>query len=72
MLFLMIKPFELLQANNLPINILPISYSGQSSQISVYDFPKNVIVNLNQGSAIKSMDFHPSQMSLLLGELLLP
>lgn len=34
------------------------------------DLPKTVVASLNQGSAIKSMDFHPVQLTLLLGQLL--
>ncbi|XP_056176451.1 topless-related protein 4-like isoform X1 [Syzygium oleosum] len=30
------------------------------------DLPKTVVCNLNQGSAVKSMDFHPVQQTLLL------
>ena len=33
--------------------------------------PTAVVVNLNQGSAVNTMDFHPSQQTLLLGKLLL-
>lgn len=62
----------LLQVNNVPVNILPVTYPGQSHAHAVYssdDLPKNVVVSLNQGSAVKSMDFHPLQQSLLLGLL---
>lgn len=62
-----------LQVNNLPVNILPLAYPGQSHAHSMHsadDLPKNVVANLNQGSAVKSMDFHPVQQTLLLGLLL--
>ncbi|KAG8379818.1 hypothetical protein BUALT_Bualt07G0129000 [Buddleja alternifolia] len=68
------RPFGLPEeANNLHVNILPIAYPGpgQSQAHSVYsadDLPKNVVANLNQGSAVKSMDFHPVQQTLLLVE----
>jgi hypothetical protein len=58
----------------MPVNILPVMYPGQSHAHSLYssdDLPKAVVVNLNQGSAVKSMDFHPVQQILLLGKLLL-
>ncbi|GJX17232.1 topless-related protein 4-like protein isoform X1, partial [Tanacetum coccineum] len=55
--------------NHLPVNILPVGYSGQSHGQSSYssdDLPKTVVMTLNQGSAVKSMDFHPVQQILLL------
>ncbi|CAL5339434.1 unnamed protein product [Camellia sinensis] len=55
--------------NNLPVNILPVGYHGQSHGQSSYssdDLPKAVVMTLNQGSAVKSMDFHPVQQILLL------
>ncbi|KAL8457086.1 hypothetical protein ACS0TY_034234 [Phlomoides rotata] len=58
------------EANNLPVNIMPSNiYPGQSRAHSMYsadDLPKTVVANLNLGSAVKSMDFHPSQLTLLL------
>ncbi|KAI3973941.1 hypothetical protein MKX01_030517 [Papaver californicum] len=57
------------EPNNLPVNILPIQYPGQSHAQSLYssdELPKNVVMSLHQGSAIKSMDFHPVQQTLLL------
>lgn len=59
------------QVNNLPVNILPVAYTPQSHGQSYYgadELPKTVIMTLNQGSAVKSMDFHPVQQILLLGE----
>ncbi|XAR66873.1 hypothetical protein NMG60_11013241 [Bertholletia excelsa] len=57
------------EVNNLPVNILPIGYTAQSHGQSSYasdDLPKTVVMTLNQGSAVKSMDFHPVQQILLL------
>ncbi|KAK9269702.1 hypothetical protein L1049_001480 [Liquidambar formosana] len=57
------------QPSNLPVNILPAAFTGQSHGQSSYssdDLPKNVAFTLSQGSAIKSMDFHPVQQILLL------
>lgn len=62
--------FDLLQANNLPHNLSSISYTGRSHVHSAYSadyLPKTVVANLSQGSAIKSMDFHPREQTLLLG-----
>lgn len=59
-----------MQVNNLPMNILPVTYPGQSHGHTLYsseDLPKNVFSDLNQGSTVKSMDFHPVQQTLLLG-----
>ncbi|KAL8042991.1 hypothetical protein ABFX02_09G089000 [Erythranthe guttata] len=57
------------EVNKMPVNILPIVYPGQShahSSNSADDLPKTVVANLNQSSAVKSMDFHPVQQTLLL------
>ncbi|XWS72950.1 hypothetical protein CRYUN_Cryun02cG0083500 [Craigia yunnanensis] len=57
------------EVNNLPVNILPVPYAGQSHGQSSYspdDLPKTVVMTLSQGSAVKSMDFHPVQQILLL------
>lgn len=54
----------------MPINMLPVGYMGQSHGQSSYssdDLPKTVVMTLNQGSTVKSMDFHPVQQILLLG-----
>lgn len=66
--------FDYLQANNMPVNIMPAIYPGQSpshahSMYPADDLPKTVMANLNHGSAVKTMDFHPSQQTLLLGLL---
>lgn len=58
----------------MPVNILPVGYNSQShgqslgqSSYSSDDLPKTVVMTLNQGSVVKSMDFHPVQQILLLG-----
>ncbi|KAJ6802893.1 topless-related protein 1-like isoform X1 [Iris pallida] len=46
---------------------LPVGYPGfPRNQYSTEELPKNVAVVLNQGSSITSMDFHPSQPTVLL------
>ncbi|CAI0542826.1 unnamed protein product [Linum tenue] len=64
------RPFGMSEeVNNLPVNILPVAYAGHSHGQSSYssdDLPKNFVMALNQGSAVKSMDFHPLQQILLL------
>ncbi|KAM7253948.1 hypothetical protein ACFE04_031630 [Oxalis oulophora] len=65
------RPFGLSdEVNNLPVNILPVTYSnqahGHTSLYSSDDLPKAVAANINQGSAVKSMDFHPVQQTVLL------
>ncbi|XP_019170022.1 PREDICTED: topless-related protein 4-like isoform X2 [Ipomoea nil] len=64
------RPFGMPEeANNLPVNILPVMYSGQNHARPMYssdDLPRTVVANLNQGSTAKSMDFHPVQQTLLL------
>ncbi|KAK7857589.1 topless-related protein 4 [Quercus suber] len=64
------RPFGMSdEVNNLPVNVLPVQYTGQSHGQSSYtssDLPKTVVMTLNQGSAVKSMDFHPVQQILLL------
>ncbi|KAK3025864.1 hypothetical protein RJ639_042293, partial [Escallonia herrerae] len=60
------------EVNNLPGNILPVGYPSQSHSqshgqtYSSDDLPKAVVMTLNQGSAVKSMDFHPVQQIILL------
>jgi hypothetical protein len=65
------RPFGISDGvNNLPVNVLPVTYPGQSHAHATYstdDLPKNVSRILSQGSAIKSMDFHPVQQTMLLG-----
>ncbi|XP_057969141.1 topless-related protein 4-like isoform X2 [Malania oleifera] len=57
------------EVNNMLVNILPAPLPGQSYAHTSYpshDLPKTVMVNLTQGSAVKSMDFNPVQQTLLL------
>ncbi|KAL9272468.1 Topless-related protein [Drosera capensis] len=57
------------ELSTLPVNILPVPYYSQSHGQSSYtseDLPRNAIMNLSQGSAVKSLDFHPLQQVLLL------
>lgn len=63
----------------MPVNMLPVGYMGQSqsqshgqSSYSSDDLPKTVVMTLNQGSVVKSMEFHPIQQVLLLGKCLVP
>lgn len=52
------------------MNVLPVSFPGQGHNQSLSvpdDLPKTVARTLNQGSSPMSMDFHPSQQTLLLG-----
>ncbi|KAK1292472.1 Topless-related protein 1 [Acorus calamus] len=54
---------------NLPVNILPVTYTGQNHTQAMYsldDLPKTVARTLNQGSTPMSMDFHPVQQTVLL------
>jgi WD40 repeat protein len=64
------RPFGIAdEVNNMAVNILPIAYNGQSHGQGSYssdDLPKTVVMTLNQGSPVKSMDFHPGQQILLL------
>ena len=55
---------------NLPVNILPVTYPQNHNQAmySPDDLPKTVARTLNQGSTPMSMDFHPVQQTILLGE----
>ncbi|XP_062078108.1 topless-related protein 4-like isoform X2 [Humulus lupulus] len=64
------RPFGISdEANNLPVNILPVSYPNQSHGQSSYssdDLPRSVVMTLSLGSGAKSMDFHPVQQIILL------
>ncbi|XP_068304543.1 protein TOPLESS-like [Pyrus communis] len=51
---------------NLPVNMWPVTCPGQALN-APDDLPKNVTRTLNQGSIPMTMDFHPSQQTLLLG-----
>ncbi|XP_019056179.1 PREDICTED: topless-related protein 1-like isoform X2 [Nelumbo nucifera] len=57
------------EVNNLSVNIMPVTYANQSHIQSLYssdDLPKTVVMTLHQGHAVRSMDFHPVQQTLLL------
>ncbi|KAF3787797.1 TOPLESS protein [Nymphaea thermarum] len=63
------RPIGISDEVNLPVNILPVSYPGQSHVQGLYtldDLPKNVARTLSQGSTVMSMDFHPTQQTILL------
>lgn len=60
---------------NLPVNVLSATFPGHGhghgqAFNSPEDLPKTVMRTLNQGSSPMSMDFHPVQQTLLLGQLL--
>ncbi|KAL8158733.1 hypothetical protein V2J09_000270, partial [Rumex salicifolius] len=57
------------EINHLHVNIAPAGFTNQSHGQSSYssdDLPRNVVMNLPQGSTAKSLDFHPLQPVLLL------
>ncbi|XP_017258948.1 topless-related protein 4 isoform X1 [Daucus carota subsp. sativus] len=57
------------QVNNPTANILSAGSTNQNpgqSSFSIDDLPKAVVMTLSQGSAVKSLDFHPVQQNLLL------
>ncbi|KAF8393112.1 hypothetical protein HHK36_021353 [Tetracentron sinense] len=63
------RPIGISDEVNLPVNILPVTYPGQSHSQAFHtpdDLPKTVARTLNQGSSPMSMDFHPVQQNLLL------
>ncbi|CAN6540784.1 unnamed protein product [Malus baccata var. baccata] len=64
------RPFGITdEANNLPVNMLPVVYPNQSHGQSSYssdDLPRSVVMTLCPGSTVKSMDFHPVLQILLL------
>ncbi|GAY59106.1 hypothetical protein CUMW_192050 [Citrus unshiu] len=66
------RPIGISDEINLPVNVLPVSFTGHShshSHVSFSapeDLPKTVTRTLNQGSSPMSMDFHPVQQTLLL------
>ncbi|KAL9680409.1 hypothetical protein QQ045_018288 [Rhodiola kirilowii] len=52
-----------------PPNTFPVSYRAQGHAHAVYsseDLPKTVVMSLNQGSSVKSIDFHPIHRTLIL------
>ncbi|KAK9098543.1 hypothetical protein Syun_025588 [Stephania yunnanensis] len=63
------RPLGISEEVNLPVNILPVTYPGQSHSQAFNaseDLPKTVARTFNQGSCVMSMDFHPVQQTLLL------
>ncbi|XP_019183891.1 PREDICTED: topless-related protein 4-like isoform X1 [Ipomoea nil] len=64
------RPFGISdEVHNMSVSILPVGYGNQNhgqSSCSTDDLPKAVVMTLNQGSAVKSMDFHPVHQILLL------
>ncbi|KAH9715459.1 protein TOPLESS [Citrus sinensis] len=67
------RPIGISDEINLPVNVLPVSFTGHSHSHShsqafstPEDLPKTVTRTLNQGSSPMSMDFHPVQQTLLL------
>ncbi|KAL0904778.1 hypothetical protein M5K25_026928 [Dendrobium thyrsiflorum] len=62
------RPIGVSDEMNLPVNVLPVAFTQNSSQ-NMYnpdDLPKTVARSLNQGSTPRSMDFHPIQQTILL------
>ncbi|KAD3067862.1 hypothetical protein E3N88_35742 [Mikania micrantha] len=53
------------EVNPMPVNVPATVYSGPSSY-SAEDLPKVVVMTLNLGSSVKSINFHPIQQILLL------
>lgn len=63
-MFLLHLPLQV----GLPTAHLPVGYSGMArNQHSFDELPRTVAMTLNQGSAVISMDFHPVQLTILLG-----
>ncbi|KAH9667176.1 protein TOPLESS [Citrus sinensis] len=63
------RPIGISDEINLPVNVLPVSFTGHSHSQAFSapeDLPKTVTRTLNQGSSPMSMDFHPVQQTLLL------
>ncbi|XP_038711206.1 topless-related protein 4-like isoform X2 [Tripterygium wilfordii] len=61
------RPFGISdEVNNLPVNILPNDYASRGQGSSSDGLPKTVVMSLNQGSPVKSMDFHPLKPNLLI------
>jgi hypothetical protein len=52
---------------NLPSEILNLVMDLVPQMQLYFQLAKNVVRNLNQGSCVMSMDFHPMQQSVLLG-----
>lgn len=63
-MFLLYLPLQV----GLPTAHLPVGYSGIArSQHSFDELPRTVATTLAQGSSVTSMDFHPVQLTILLG-----
>ncbi|CAA7407572.1 unnamed protein product [Spirodela intermedia] len=63
------RPIGISDEVSLPVNALPIGYTGQSLPPNMHssdDLPRNVALTLSQGSSVMSMDFHPSRSTYLL------
>ncbi|KAH6755196.1 Transducin family protein / WD-40 repeat family protein [Perilla frutescens var. hirtella] len=63
------RPLGLSDEASVPVNILPLSFPGNAHSHTfnaLDDFPKSVAWTFNQGSSSISMDFHPTQQTLLL------
>ncbi|PKA49230.1 Topless-related protein 1 [Apostasia shenzhenica] len=61
------RPIGISEEIALPATHLPVGYAGiPRTQYNIDELPKNVAATLNQGSTVMSMDFHPSQPTLLL------
>ncbi|GLJ09472.1 hypothetical protein SUGI_0110320 [Cryptomeria japonica] len=50
----------------IPQSIEEVTYPGCTQRWSLEDLPRTVAQTLNQGHSVTSMDFHPSQQTLLL------
>lgn len=60
------RPMGISEEVSVPTN-LPVGYPGMGrNAYSTEELPKNVATVLNQGSSVMSMDFHPSQPTVLL------
>ncbi|KAF6158051.1 hypothetical protein GIB67_014845 [Kingdonia uniflora] len=63
------RPLGISDEINLPVNVLPVTYPGQTHAQAFNtseDLPKTVARTFSQGSLPISMDFHPVQQTLLL------
>ncbi|KAH9306418.1 hypothetical protein KI387_010822, partial [Taxus chinensis] len=54
------------RVRSIPQSIEEVTYPVSTQRWSLEDLPKAVARTLNQGYAVTSMDFHPSQQTLLL------
>ncbi|KAL3825094.1 hypothetical protein ACJIZ3_021123 [Penstemon smallii] len=56
-------------ANSVPVNVPHVGSSSQTHGQNPHqcdDLPMTVMMNLNQGAMVKSLDFHPTKQTLLL------